>query len=46
MGFALQIVETPELARKDVTDSSLTENCQEWTAWDKGNPVMEIDSGV
>jgi len=46
MGFALQIIETPNLARQSVTDVSLTENCESWTAWDSVTGVLEIDSGV
>lgn len=46
MGFALQIVETPELARQSVTDVNLTENCEAWDEWDAVTGVLEIDSGV
>jgi len=46
MGFALQIIETPELARQQITDDSLTENCAAWVEWDAITKVQEIDSGV
>lgn len=48
MGFALQIIETPELARADVTEGGgfVMDTCDAWDAWDAVTKVQEIDSGV
>lgn len=48
MGFALQIIETPDLARATVTENGgfVEDNCDAWDAWDAITKVQEIDSGV